>query len=242
MSRPFAANKDQPSDEAAANRQVPPSEQTAATRHEPSTDRPAPARRPLVGREIRRRRTERGLTLSQVAERSGLNIGYLSQIENDKASPSLDALAAIGGALDVPIAWFLIDGSSPPRVVRAGERRRLAAHGGGSVTDVDGGLARDLRIVEATAPPGMRTGVHSHTGDEHHIVTAGRWRFTQGDSVVEIGPGDYLVCEASVPHDVECISDEPCRVIIVYPRRFATPDAGARRPGFTGPSQDPPVE
>jgi transcriptional regulator with XRE-family HTH domain len=180
----------------------------------------ARARRPLVGREIRRWRGERGLTLAQVAERSGLNIGYLSQIENDKASPSLDALAAIGAALDVPTAWFLIDGSPPPRVVRAIERRQFETPGGGSATLVDGGLPRDLCIVEASAPPGMRTGVHSHSGDEHHIVTAGRWRFTQGDHVVEIKVGDYLVCEASVPHDVECIGDEPCRVLIVYPRRF----------------------
>ena len=53
-----------------------------------------PARRPpAVGRQIRRWRAERGLTLAKVAEASGLNVGYLSQIENDKASPSLDALA-----------------------------------------------------------------------------------------------------------------------------------------------------
>jgi transcriptional regulator with XRE-family HTH domain len=207
MSRLFASSKQETSSE------------PAPTQREPSTDR-SPARRPLVGREIRRWRTERGLTLAQVAKRSGLNIGYLSQIENDKASPSLDALAAIASALDVPPAWFLIDGSPPPRVVRADERRAFETPGGGSATIVDGGLPRDLCIVEATAPPGMRTGVHSHSGDEHHIVTAGRWRFTQGDHVVEIGPGDYLVCEASVPHDVECIGDEPCRVLIVYPRRF----------------------
>ena len=42
-------------------------------------------RRPAVGTQVRRWRTERGLTLAGVAERSGLNIGYLSQIENDKA-------------------------------------------------------------------------------------------------------------------------------------------------------------
>ena len=78
-----------------------------------------------VGRETRRWRRDRGLTLAQVGERSGLNIGYLSQIENDKAVPSLEALAAIAAALDVPPAWLLLDGSVP---AARRPRRGAAAH------------------------------------------------------------------------------------------------------------------
>ena len=65
--------------------------------------------RPSVGPQIRRLRQERGLTLAQVAERTGLNVGYLSQVENDKASPSLESLSALATAIDVPITWFLLD-------------------------------------------------------------------------------------------------------------------------------------
>jgi transcriptional regulator with XRE-family HTH domain len=176
------------------------------------------ARSPRVGREVHRWRKERGLTLAQVAAGSGLNIGYLSQIENDKASPSLDALASIGAALEVPIAWFLLDGTPPPRVVRADDRPRVAV-GDGFADEVDGGLARDIRILEAVAPPGSRTGLHAHPGDEHHVVLGGRWRMTQGDHVVELGPGDYLVWDASIPHDAEVVSKEPGRILMVYPRR-----------------------
>ena len=79
-------------------------------------------RRPAVGAQIKRWRTERAMTLANVAERSGLNVGYLSQIENDKASPSLTCLASIGDALDVPIAWFFIEEVPAPTVVRASER------------------------------------------------------------------------------------------------------------------------
>ena len=84
----------------------------------------ATARRPpAVGHQVHRWRTERGLTLARVAETAGLNVGYLSQIENDKASPSLACLSAIAGALDVPIAWFLIDETQAPEVARAADRR-----------------------------------------------------------------------------------------------------------------------
>jgi len=179
----------------------------------------APRRRPLVGAQIRRRRRDRNLTLSAVAELTGLNVGYLSQVENDKASPSLETLAALAGALDVPIAWFLLEQSVAPQVVRVSERpRREMAGTGGSMTQVDGGVARDLAIFEGSMPAGYRTGFHAHPGDEHHIVLDGRVRITQGDSVVEAGPGDYVLLDGTLPHDAETVGDGPARLIVVYPR------------------------
>src|SRR5258705_802913 len=79
-------------------------------------------RKPAVGARVPRWRAERGLTLAGVAERTGLNIGYLSQIENDKAQPSLTCLATLSDALEVPIAWFLIEETAPPTVVRLADR------------------------------------------------------------------------------------------------------------------------
>ncbi|MDQ4034550.1 MAG: cupin domain-containing protein [Chloroflexota bacterium] len=179
----------------------------------------ASRRRPMVGAQVRRRRRDRGLTLAGVAELTGLNIGYLSQVENDKASPSLETLAALAAALDVPIAWFLLEQSDAPRVVRAADRpRRRMARDSGAMTQIDGGVARDLAIFEGTMPPGKRTGFHAHPGDEHHIVLDGRIRITQGQSAVEAGPGDYVLLDGTLPHDAEALGEEPARLIIVYPR------------------------
>lgn len=178
-----------------------------------------PRRRPQVGAQIRRRRRDRGLTLANVAALTGLNVGYLSQVENDKASPSLETLAALATALDVPIAWFLLDQSGAPRVVRRSERpSRDGVSSGGSMTQVDGGRARDIAIYEAVMPPGERTGFHAHPGDEHHLVLEGRVRITQGDSVVEADAGDYVLLDGTLPHDAEVLGDEPARLVIVYPR------------------------
>ena len=194
----------------------------AEEKHDPGTARLA------VGREVRRWRLARGLTLAQVGDGSGLNVGYLSQIENEKAMPSLEALAAIALALDVPPAWLLLDSSTPPRVVRAGERPTAEGPGGVVVTEVDAGTSRDMCILEVTVPPGHSTGVHAHNGDEHHVILSGRWRLSQGDHVAELGPGDYLAWDPAVPHDVENIGSEAATMLIVYPRR-------GRR---TGASQD----
>jgi transcriptional regulator with XRE-family HTH domain len=171
-------------------------------------------RHPAVGAEIKRWRRDRGLTLAAVAERSGLNIGYLSQIENDKASPSLGCLSAIGQALDVPMAWFLMNETPAPRVVRAVERTTRAVEMG-RIEQVDGHLGRDVSIVEAIARPGSRSGAHAHAGDEHHIVLRGRFRMSQGDHVVEVGPGDYVRWDGAIPHDAEVIGDEEAAMLIV---------------------------
>jgi transcriptional regulator with XRE-family HTH domain len=175
--------------------------------------------RPKVGAQVRRRRRERNLTLAQISEVTGLNVGYLSQVENDKASPSLETLAALADALDVPIAWFLLDQSVAPRVVRSSERpRRRIPRGQGAMSQVDGGIARDVAIFEGVMPRGARTGFHAHPGDEHHLILSGTVRITQGDSVVEAGPGDYVLLDGTLPHDAESIGEEPARLIIVYPR------------------------
>jgi transcriptional regulator with XRE-family HTH domain len=174
-----------------------------------------PDRRQLpVGRQVRRWRTERGLTLAGVAERSGLNVGYLSQIENDKASPSLACLASIGAALDVPPAWFLMDDVPAPTVVRAAERP-VVERGAGRVEHVDGRASRDISILEVTAPPGASVGLHAHPGDEHHLVLRGRFRAIQGAHVVTLEPGDYLRWDGAIPHDGEVIGDEPLTVLIM---------------------------
>ncbi|HEX6867418.1 MAG TPA: helix-turn-helix domain-containing protein [Candidatus Limnocylindrales bacterium] len=163
-------------------------------------------RRPAVGGQVKRWRTDRGMTLANVAERTGLNVGYLSQIENDKASPSITCLASIGAALEVPIAWFFIDDVPEPVIVRAGDRPVTSSELG-VLEEVNGSGSREISIIEVRATEiGGRVGAHSHAGDEHHVVLRGRFRLRQGDHVVEVGPGDYLRWDGTIPHDGEIVA------------------------------------
>jgi len=172
-------------------------------------------RRPAVGIQIKKWRTERGMTLANVAERSGLNVGYLSQIENDKASPSLQCLTSIATALSVPAAWFLIDDVPEPQVVRASERPATLTELG-RIEHVDCRSSRDVSILEVTAgPSGSRIGAHAHAGDEHHVVLRGRFRMTQGDHVIDVGPGDYLRWDGTIPHDAQVIDGDDAAMLII---------------------------
>jgi len=178
-------------------------------------DGPVPRRRPQVGARVRQLRTERGLTQPQLARRTGLNVGYLSQVETDKASPSLESLAAIADAFEVPIAWLLVDDAPPPRVVRRAARPGRSLPDGTRLEVVDGGFARQLRIVEGIAPPGTRSTLMTDVGEEHHLVLEGRLRVRQGAFEADLGPGDYLVWDGCVPHEAEVIGDEPARVLVI---------------------------
>ncbi|MFL5725280.1 MAG: helix-turn-helix domain-containing protein [Chloroflexota bacterium] len=177
----------------------------------------APRKIPTVGTQVRRWRTERGLTLAGVADRTGLNIGYLSQIENGKAVPSIGCLTTLSNAFDVPIAWFFIDDTPAPVVVRRADRP-VTTSDSLRLEKVDGGGTRDLTIVEVSLPPGGHPGLHAHVGDEHHIVLRGRFRMTQGEHVVEVGPGDYVRWDGTIPHDAEVISEDEGALLIVSRR------------------------
>ena len=57
-----------------------------------------------VGARIRALRHDRGLSLETVSARSGLSIGFVSQVERGLSSPSLKVLTAIGDVLGVGLA------------------------------------------------------------------------------------------------------------------------------------------
>jgi transcriptional regulator with XRE-family HTH domain len=67
-----------------------------------------------LGREIRGLRKARGYTLAVLAQKCGLSVGYLSLLERDLSTPSINALHAISRALNVTISWFFDAGEIPP--------------------------------------------------------------------------------------------------------------------------------
>ncbi|MER5880581.1 XRE family transcriptional regulator [Streptomyces sp. NPDC001910] len=74
-----------------------------------------------VGAAVRRRRRALRLTLAVVAERSGLSVPFLSQVENERARPSRSSLERVAGALDTSAAELLAaaDPACSVDVVRA---------------------------------------------------------------------------------------------------------------------------
>ena len=64
---------------------------------------PEPLWRELVGQELHRERTSRGERLVDVAERAGVSMQYLSEVERGLKDPSSEMLHAISGALGLSV-------------------------------------------------------------------------------------------------------------------------------------------
>ena len=77
----------------------------------------------MIGKKIRVLRSERGLTLAQLAGQVNISESYLSQLERDHVDPSVSVLCRLSGALRVPVAAFFDDVHEEPVVVRRAERR-----------------------------------------------------------------------------------------------------------------------
>ena len=60
-----------------------------------------------VGRRLRERRTASGLTLKQLANRTGLSVSLISQIELGKSAASMSTLHKLAAALQVKMTYFL---------------------------------------------------------------------------------------------------------------------------------------
>ncbi len=128
-----------------------------------------------LGKRLRDRRQQLGLTLKQVADGAGLSVGFISQIERGLNAPSLSSLAAISGVLGTHVTEFL----APPRpdapFTLMGERpsftieklalryERISASFPGSV----------LNCVIIHKPPGHRSEWIRHEGEELFYILEG---------------------------------------------------------------------
>lgn len=62
-----------------------------------------------IGETIRNFRLQKGMSQGDIEKRTGLLRCYLSRVENGHTIPSLDTLAKIANAMEVPLAQFFAD-------------------------------------------------------------------------------------------------------------------------------------
>lgn len=62
-----------------------------------------------IGSAIREIRQRRGITIAQICEGTGLSKGFMSQVENNKTSPSISTLEMIANFLNVPLPYLLLE-------------------------------------------------------------------------------------------------------------------------------------
>jgi len=177
-----------------------------------------------LGKKIRDVRLRRGLTVQQLAEASGLSKGFISQVENDRTSPSLATLRDLARALDTSVAYLVVEEEQQPHVVRASERPRVSVGGNTSRVEVlSAQPKRNLEVLMAELPPGLSAGDkrHYHHGEEIVVCLEGRVSITCGEYSTVLEAGDSCHYDGRTPHAVENAGPGMARVLIaITPAAF----------------------
>ena len=166
-----------------------------------------------VGPRVRALRTERGMSLSELARRASVGKATLSGLEAGTRNPTLDTLHAVAAALGVALT-ALVSGGGSPRIRGAAVDMELLR-----VFD-DGPATYELyrmRIpagAEQTSPP------HHPGVTEHATVFAGELRAGPLGAPGRAGPGGYLEWAADAPHGYAATGPEDVHasLLIRYPR------------------------
>jgi transcriptional regulator with XRE-family HTH domain len=175
-----------------------------------------------LGMVIRQARTRAHLTLVRVAERTGLSVSYLSQVERDRLTPSVSALKRIGDALEIPAGtlMFGLDSRRPGAkigVVRRGARKSVAFPDSRIRYEM---LTPDLRrrtsLLWLSAPPGAQSGgPFAHEGEDVVVVLNGNLRVEVGGVWYELHAGDSITFASELPHRWSNSGSQPCEAIWV---------------------------
>ncbi|MEU9886343.1 XRE family transcriptional regulator [Sphaerisporangium sp. NPDC051011] len=165
----------------------------------------------LVARNVRRFRLERAMSLGELARRSGLSKQTLSKIENGEGNPTVETLALLGAALDLPTRRLLTEWGTPVYVQRQGESE-WSTTGNGTERLLDetygSGYVRTLvlRLERGERDPEPIDALTA--GTLHHIyVITGRLRTGPVAEPVDINAGDFVRFPGDVPHRHICLSE-----------------------------------
>jgi len=178
-----------------------------------------------VGEKIKQIRESIGLSLSDLADRTGFSTAYLSQIENHLISPPLGALMKIARSMNIEIGTlFGQKGTAPFTIVRKEERlptSRVASKEGVRYGYSYESLAPDkvnrrmepfLVTLEPTPQKGMP---YSHDGEEFLFVLEGKVEIQLGDHADLLEPGDSVYYDSTLPHRVACAEGKPAKILAV---------------------------
>jgi transcriptional regulator with XRE-family HTH domain len=163
-----------------------------------------------VGPRVRSLREARGLSLRDLAARSGVSAPMLSQVERGETSPTLAVAGKIAAGLSLSLSQLLrLDEGTHVAVVRKAERRSVRRNGH-RYEELTPGLPGDrASVTHHTLRAGARTGgtgdapLHAAGSRETVVVERGRLAVTVDGDRHELAEGDSITFDADLPHHFE---------------------------------------
>ncbi|MBT2225281.1 helix-turn-helix domain-containing protein [Nonomuraea sp. NEAU-A123] len=167
-----------------------------------------------VGPRLRTLRQQRGATLTELSESTGISISTLSRLESGQRRPTLELLLPLARAHQVTLDE-LVDAppTGDPRVQLRSFNRR------GSVfiplTRRPGGLQAFKQVMPPNWP-GTEPDPRVHEGYEWLYVLAGRLRLVLGEHDVILTPGEVAEFDTHIPHWFGNAGPEPVEILSLF--------------------------
>jgi transcriptional regulator with XRE-family HTH domain len=170
-----------------------------------------------VGSKLRAVREMYGLSQRELAKRAGVTNGMISQIEQNRVSPSIGSLKKILDGLSLSLADFFTVDFSPAEQVFYGPEE-LPDLGDGPISFRLVGFNRKDRkmsVMRELYAAGADTGddLLSHDGEEAGVVVRGQIELTVGGESRVLGPGESYYFSSRIPHRFRNVGEEEAEII-----------------------------
>jgi transcriptional regulator with XRE-family HTH domain len=177
-----------------------------------------------LGELMRKARAGR-YSIDELAVRSGVSAGRISEIERGLANPSFTTMWKLASALDVPLGTFFDGTSSENRkVVRSDQRKRLVLPHDDLVYELlTPNLQGQLEVFLFHVPAGFDNshGAIRHIGEEFIHIISGSLEVNVGSDSFGLQEGDSITYDAGLPHFVRNTSSQKAVAIaVVTPPSF----------------------
>ncbi|MBU2490340.1 MAG: XRE family transcriptional regulator [Proteobacteria bacterium] len=168
-----------------------------------------------IGEKIRSIREDRGVTLEQLANDTGVSVATLQKIEAGEMVPPVGTLLSVSRSLEVESSQFL----EKPTATKASRARAYKDRTGNYAYETlsPGAQHKHLKAFKVTIDPNREhEGVgYSHQGEEFVYVLAGSVDITVGEQVNHLEKGESLHFNSGVAHNLKNSSAKKAELLVV---------------------------
>ncbi|MBH1965853.1 MAG: cupin domain-containing protein [Comamonadaceae bacterium] len=179
---------------------------------------------------LRQLRRQAGFSVKELAERSEVSVGMISQVERGLANPSVRILERLRIALDVPLTTLLegdadatrgVPGPVADFVRRAAQRPHFKVTAGGLNKELLSPHGQhDLQFMIIHIPPHSRSKeILVGPGEKAGLILEGRITLAVGDRRETLDLGDSFQFDSNIPHGVDNPFEAPARVLWIMNTR-----------------------
>lgn len=178
------------------------------------------------GARLRQLRTQRRLTLKDLAAQSGLSRAFLSRLESGDRQASISAALMLAKIFRVSLASLFEVPAAEPHctIIRSGDAVEKSVNGLKYTPLSDVGRMFNLRPIRVKVSPSRRGNEHyHHEGEEWVYVLHGQLTLSLVGKKYDLDEGDAAHFESRYPHRLIARGGRQAEVLVVAASNWNTP-------------------